>query len=55
MTIEPDELSPTMEGLWVLVERRAPAGGVVASLLAASREAVTVTGLAPDPSYMQPG
>ena len=27
MTIAPDELSPTMEGLWVLVERRAPTGG----------------------------
>ncbi len=45
VTILADELSPTMEGIWVLVERRGPTGDVLPEHLAVNRDAVTVDGL----------
>lgn len=59
-----EELSPTMDGLWVLVERRGPTGDVVPEHIAVNRDAVTVQGLAappcdgpclPAPSPLGPG
>lgn len=44
-----EELSPTMDGLWVLVERRGPTGDVLPEHIAANRDAVTVEGLAAPP------
>jgi hypothetical protein len=45
VTIPPEELSPTMQGIWVLVERRCPDGSVIPVDLAVNRDAVKVTGL----------
>lgn len=47
VALRPEELGPDVTGLWVLVERRGPTGTVVPSHIATTREAVTVTGLAP--------
>ena len=49
LTIDPDELGPDAAGVWVLVERRGPTGAVIEVQLAATRDAVTVSGLAPAP------
>ena len=45
-TVQAADLSPTMQGIWVLVERRAPSGEVLPVDIAVDRDAVTVTGLA---------
>lgn len=46
-----EELSPSMDGLWVLVERRGPSGDIVLEHIAANRDTVSVQGLTePEPS-----
>jgi hypothetical protein len=47
VTIAPEDLTPGMEGLWVLVERRGPTGEVLSEHIAVNREAIGVTGLTP--------
>lgn len=55
VTVAADELGPGADGVWVLVERRGPTGEPVDVHIATTREAVTVTGLAPTPEASPAG